>query len=717
MATTVDIHAFLLEHIRKYYEQWGTMASRIPNFHLITQYVNGEQPTDVYRKQLSISELSGEHTQAINWRPVSVLDPIQRIAAARVMRKLEEVVAVPVDAYAYDEENRFFSRMKARLLLKKELMAAGADVDQLPSLEGEPETMEELEVLVSNGLKHRLAKDYEDAVRAVMMYSGLDEQRNEIIADLFHYGVAGWKHYVDSRGLLRVRRVPPGRIVAPPTSSLDWSDAPAIGEEMTMTFGELLTMFPDITDRQAEEILGAAVHHFDGQRHVSREEQRVRVVYMEVRGSEIIGIDRRRTSYGDEVVRYVTGDRAAKAPTTIRMDRIYGGYWVVGTEVLLGYGEVLYTPRQVSSFDKARFTYELRALKLVGGLPKGMAVDAIPYVDAFHIAWYKMQQTIATMRPNALFIDATALIGVPLRDKDRPVTPKDLLDLFAHKNVLVGRLRDEYGRSSGAPAAMPINTSDERAFMALQASMINAIDNIRRLYGLNSLTDASTPDPDTLTTIAKLADQGTSNALFLVERADRVLMSRLYQGVADRVAVMLRRGAKSMSEFMRRAIGKSSTLLIENERPFFMYDVGMTIEDAPDIEERQGLEEAMNAAVREGMLTPADIAFVRSIRDPSQAKDIMEMRILRNRRRAQEESMRLQQMNAELQDMVAQRSHQRELERLRAEAEMKIYVYQQTEGAVKQAELQLDAQELEIEAAKAAAVIEQESVNDNKDKQ
>ena len=682
-----------MEAVRTFYSDWGTMDRAIPNFALIRQYVRGEQSTLKYKKRLSIDEHDGQHDDTINWRPVSVIDPIQRIASARIMRKEQHVVAVPVDARAQDEENEWFASMKARLMLREALLAEGGDVDMLPRIDGEPETVEELEVLVANGIKHRLAKDYEDAVQAVAAYSALDEQRDEAVRQLFHYGYAAWKHYIDDDGLLRVRLIPEGKLIAPRTSYLDFSDAPAIGEEMELSMAELRALYPDMTAEEERQLRG----RYD----VRHGTDRVTVVYMEVRGAELLGIERRVTSYGAEVVRYRRNGSGNVA--SIRMDKVYGGYWIVDTDICFSFGEVPYTPRQVSSFDKARFTYVVRAVSLVNGVPKGLAVDAIPYVDQFHLAWYKLQQTIATMRPNAIFIAAEALIGVPLRDKDKPVNAAQLLNLFAEKNVLVGRMRDEFGRASSGPPAISIANNSDREFMTLRNVMFDMYDNVRRLYGLNAITDASTPDPKILTTPARLADQGTSNALYVIERSDRLLTSSLYQGVADRIAVMMARNSRRMKEFLNRVIGKGSVLIIRNSAPFYLYDVGITIMDSPNVEERQGLEEAMAAAVREGMLTPADIAFVRTMGDPSQAADVLAIRVARNRRRAEEQSLRLQQMNAMVQQQSAVQAHEMKMQEMKAKADLEIYVWQNTRALELQQRAEVDAAKVAIEAYKADA--------------
>ncbi|RMF64865.1 MAG: hypothetical protein D6746_01120, partial [Bacteroidetes bacterium] len=710
MAANTDIRDFLIDNIKSFYGEWGCLADRIPNFYHIKSYVEGAQDTSPYRRQVGLNSKDNTIRDVINWRPVNILGPVTRIATARVLKTTHTVVAKPVDPNADVEEDEFFNAMKAQLMVRDQLAKQGADPDLIPLPENMPQSLEELQVLTQYGFKHRIAKEIEDAVQAIMQYSHLDVDREVVISQLLNYGYSAWKSYIDDNGLLRVRHVPDGNLIVPPTRYLDYRDIPAVGEVIYMTVGEIIDR-ADLTEEQMHQLIAYANgdSYFKGYRGRVKLDHKVAVVYMEVKGSELVNIEYRRTAYGADVLRYSVnkGANSKKTISSINKEKIYAGYWVPNTDILFDYGEVPYAPRSIHGWSKAGFTYNVRAVALVDGIPKGLAVDVIPYVDMFHVAWYKLQQAIGTLRPNALFIAIDALMGVPLSDGDRPVTPKTLLDLFAEHNILIGKMRDDAGShlGTGSPAqSLPV--SDYNIVMGLVSTMAEMLNSIRRSYGLNDLTDASTPNPDTLTTIAKLAEEGTNNALYRVIKGDRDLLTELYNTLAMRLSVMMRRGNARMRAFLQRNVGRSTALLIENSAPFWMYDMGIYLEDTPDVQEWQGLEEAIVKAVSEGMLSPADIAYVRSFDDPSQAADMLAIRYLRARNKAEQMSMMAAQMNAQLQEQTAQRSFEREMALEEAKARLRVWEWQQTDGLAKGVQANIEAPERMARARRESAEAE-----------
>lgn len=706
MAANTDIRDFLIDNIRSYYSDWGVLSDRIPAFWLIRSYVSGSQDTSKYRRQVGLNSKDNTIRDVINWRPVNVLGPITRIATARALKVTHTVVAKPVDPNADVEENEFFQSLKAQLMVRDQLARQGADPDLIPVPESMPQSLEELQVLVQYGFKHRIAKEIEDAVQAVMQYSHLNVDREVVVGQLINYGYSAWKTYIDDRGLLRVRHVPSGNLIVPPTQYLDYRDIPAVGEVIYMTVAEIMDR-ADLTEEQKYQLVAYANGdtYYRGYRGHVNMDKRCAVVYMEVKGAELINIEYRKTAYGADVLRYSVnrGATSKKTIQSISKEKIYAGYWVPNTDILFDYGEVPYAPRSIHGWSRAGFTYNIRAVELVDGYPKGIAVDVIPFVDAFHVAWYKLQQAMGTLRPNALFIAIDALMGVPLSDGDRPVTPKTLLDLFAEHNVLIGKMRDDAGThlGTGSPA-QPLPVSDYNIVLGLVNTMSEMLNSIRRAYGLNALTDASTPNPDTLTTIAKLAEEGTNNALYRVIKGDKDLLTDLYNTLAMRIGVMMRRGHARLRQFLERHIGRSSALLIDNSAPFWMYDLGIYLKDTPDVQEWQGLEEALVKAVQEGMLSPADIAYVRSFDDPSQAMDMLAIRYLRNRKRVEENQMMAARLNAELQEQTAQRSFEREMALEEAKARLRVWEWQQTEGMAKGVQMQVEAPERMARARREA---------------
>ena len=78
---------------------------------------------------------------------------------------------------------------------------------------GDPTDIEELEIFSEYTYKHRMSIEMEDAIKLVFYQNQLSETRKQVIDDLFDYGVAGYKDWIDSNGAVRVRRVNPENLI------------------------------------------------------------------------------------------------------------------------------------------------------------------------------------------------------------------------------------------------------------------------------------------------------------------------------------------------------------------------------------------------------------------------------------------------------------------------------------------------------------------------
>ena len=63
----------------------------------------------------------------------------------------------------------------------------------------------------------------------------------------------------------------------------------------------------------------------------------------------------------------------------------------------------------------------------------------------------------------------------------------------------------------------------------------NHIQMLRDITGMNEFTDGSTPDPRALTTVAKLAYEGTNNSLYNILSGEKKLLESLSNDIILRI--------------------------------------------------------------------------------------------------------------------------------------------------------------------------------------
>jgi hypothetical protein len=106
------------------------------------------------------------------------------------------------------------------------------------------------------------------------------------------------------------------------------------------------------------------------------------------------------------------------------------------------------------------------------------------------------------------------LEDIPLGSGGTKLTPLKVLDLYNKTGTLVYRKLDPQGRASNVKPIEELENGLGRDAMNYWQMIQNHIQMIRDITGMNEMTDGSTPDPRTLTTVAKLAAEGTNNSLW-----------------------------------------------------------------------------------------------------------------------------------------------------------------------------------------------------------
>ena len=93
---------------------------------------------------------------------------------------------------------------------------------------------------------------------------------------------------------------------------------------------------------------------------------------------------------------------------------VYGGSYIVGTEMIYNYGLKKNIPRNVHDITRARMSYSPIAVNMRRLRPKSMVASVIGFADQLQITHLKIQQAIAKAKPDGLIIDVEGLENVQL---------------------------------------------------------------------------------------------------------------------------------------------------------------------------------------------------------------------------------------------------------------------------------------------------------------
>jgi len=214
------------------------------------------------------------------------------------------------------------------------------------------------------------------------------------------------------------------------------------------------------------------------------------------------------------------------------------------------------------------------------------------------------------------------------------------------------------------------------------------MDMIRSVTGLNEARDGSSPDPNSLVGVQKLAALNSNVATRHILNASLYITRTLAECLSIRTADILEY-ADFKDEFAMQ-IGKYNLGILEDIKELYLYDFGIFIEMAPDEEEKAMLEQNIQMALSKQDINLEDAIDIREIANLKMANQLLKVKRKAKQKAEQQQQMQQQQMQAQMQMQAQQAAAQLAMQTNQAETQSKI--------AVKEAEVAFDIQKLQMEA-------------------
>ena len=238
------------------------------------------------------------------------------------------------------------------------------------------------------------------------------------------------------------------------------------------------------------------------------------------------------------------------------------------------------------------------------------------------------------------------------------------------------------------------------------------LNQIRLVTGLNEARDGSTPDPNSLVGLQKLAALNSNVATRHILDGSLYIYKSLAEATTYRVADILEY-SDFKEEFINQ-IGKYNVSILSDINELYIYDFGIFIELAPDEEQRQQLEANIQMALSKGDINLEDAIDIRELKNLKLANQLLKMKRIAKQERDEKMAMQKQAMQSQQQlksqEMAAQMAAQKlqmetqaklqfrqgdiafEIEKLKAEADLKSRLMQQ------EFELNMQLREVDAEA-------------------
>ncbi len=682
----------------RYYNQWA-------EFNRLRLYARGEQSIQKYKNELAIDgDLSYLN---LDWTPVPILPKFVDIVVNGMNDRLFKVKAYAQDAMSQAKRSKYQDMIESQMLAKDLLLKIQGETGVDPFVtnpEELPQTDEELSLYMQLKYKPAIEIAEEEAINTIFDENHYQDTRKRIDYDLAVIGVGMAKHQFLPGAGVEVSYVDPANVVYSYTEDPFFKDCFYWGEIKTLPMTELLKIDPTLTREQLDEISKYSQSWYDYYNVARFYENSLfyrdtctllyfnykttkKMVYkkkiLEGGGSRIIEKDDKF----NPPVEMMEDGRFEKIEKTI--DVWYDGVMVMGTNFLLKWELSENMVRPKSASQHAIPNYVACAPRMYKGAIESLVRRMIPFADLIQLTHLKLQQVIARTVPDGVFIDADGLNEVDL-GTGAAYNPEDALRLYFQTGSVIGRSYTQDGEFNNARVPIQQLTSNSGASKTqmLIANYNHYLDMIRSVTGLNEARDGSTPDPNALVGVQKLAALNSNTATRHILDSGLFIYRSLAEALTYRVADILQY-ADFKDDFANK-IGKYNVSILNDIKDLYIYDFGIFIEISPDEEQKAQLEANIQMALSKGDINLEDAIDIREIKNLKLANQLLKMKRLKKQEREEKMMMQKQEMMAQQQLQSQEFAAQAAMQQLQLDTQSKMQI--------KQAEVAFDIEKLKAEA-------------------
>ena len=672
------------------------------NYNRLRLYARGEQPTSKYKDELSINgDLSYLN---LDWKPVPIISKFVDILVNGISNKQYDI-----NAFAQDPES-LEKRTNYAEMLAQDIFARQTMQDIVNKLDSSlfnttipesklPEDEVELELHMQLNYKQAVEIAEEEVINQVLDTNKWELTKRRVNYDLVTCGIGACKTNFNLSNGITVDYVDPAYLIYSYTEDPNFEDIYYVGELKPVTLPEIAKQFPALDDATLEKIQqqqGNRTYMY-GYGNGPWDQNTVPLLYFEYKTYSDQVFKIKETEYGLE--------KALEKPDTFNppendnfqrvgrtIETLYRGVKVLGTDIMLRWEMCPNMTRPKADTTKVEMNYAICAPRMYKGRIESTVGRITGFADMIQITHLKLQQVIARMVPDGVFLDMDGLAEVDLGNGTN-YNPAEALNMYFQTGSVVGRSLTQDGDiNRGKIPVQELSTGSGQAKIQSLISTYNYyLQMIRDVTGLSEARDGSVPDRDTLVGLQKMAANASNIATKHINNSSLFLTLRMCENISKKVSDML--DYPLTANALKNSITNFNSMTLKEVDKLNLHDFGIFLDLEPDDEEKQQLEQNIQVALSSGGIDLEDAIEIRQIRSLKLANQMLKVK--RKKKQAYERQMQAdmaqQQASANTQATQAaaesevqkqevltnqkinfeQAKSQMEIERMRTESEIK----------------------------------------------
>ena len=683
------------------------------DFHNLRLYARGEQSIQKYKDELSINgDLSYLN---LDWKPVPIISKFVDIVVNGIAERTYDIKAYSQDPNGIDKRTKYMEAIMRDMQTKEfnDIAKANLNVDLYETDQDNlPESTEELELHMQLSYKQAVELAEEQALKVLFEGNNYELTKKRFYYDLTVLGIGAVKTSFNTSEGVTIDYVDPANLVYSYSDSPYFEDIYYVGEVKSVPINELAKQFPHLTESDLEEIMKYKAtnrSNYSSKYSVEQEDNNtVQVLYFNYKTymNEVYKMKETATG-GDKLIEKndqfnPPKDKEGKYARLLRsIETLYEGVMVLGSDKLLKWEMAKNMMRPKSDFTKVKMNYSIVAPRIYKGKIDSLVKRITGFADMIQLTHLKLQQVMARMVPDGVYLDADGLAEIDLGNGTN-YNPQEALNMFFQTGSVIGRSFTQDGDMN--PGKVPIqqitSQSGGNKMQALIGNYNYYLQMIRDVTGLNEARDGSTPDKNALVGIQKLAAANSNTATRHILQAGLFLTAETAECVSLRISDIIE--YSPTKDAFIQAIGVHNVATLKEMANLHLYDFGIFIELMPDEEEKIKLENNIQMALQQKTIDLEDAIDIREIRSVRLANQMLKIRRKKKLQRDQEIQQQNMQQQAMLNQQSAQAAAQGEVQKNQALTQSKIELEQvkaqiNTQRMVYEAEMKKELMKLEFD--------------------
>ncbi len=713
----------------------GRYNTNYNNFRNLRLYARGEQSVQKYKDELAINgDLSYLN---LDWKPVPIIPKFVDIVVNGMDTKLYDIKAYAQDPESMIKRTKYaeniINDMQQEEILNEIQSTLGLNMFSSNDPENLPANREELDVHMQLSYKQSIEIAEEEAITNTLAINKFDLTRRRVAKDLVVLGIGAIKTSFNLSEGVVVDYVDPSDLVYSYTEDPNFEDIWYVGEVKYISLSELKKELPHLSEEEMKEIQkypGSSSYNY--QFNGRNDGNSIAVLYFEYK------------TYQDQVFKIketATGlEKALEKPDTFNppdndnFDRVmrsievlYEGAKILGHDKMLKWELGKNMTRPVSNLVKVNMSYSICAPKMYKGRIESLVSRMTGFADMIQLTHLKLQQVLARVVPDGVFLDVDGLAEVDLGNGTN-YNPAEALNMYFQTGSILGRSMTQDGGAN--PGKVPIQELQTSAGGQKMQSLIQTyqyyLQMMRDVTGLNEARDGSVPNKDSLVGLQKLAAANSNVATKHVVQASLYLALKACENISLRISDALE--FPLTKEALKSSISSYNVGTLDEMYNLNLHEFGIYLELMPDEEERMQLEQNIQASLQNGGIDLEDAIEIRQIKNLKLANQVLKTKRKQKAQADQAAAQENMRVQADANAQAAERAAAAEMQKQQALAETELQIEQgksqfainkmQQESEVKRQLLEMQFQfDMQLKQMDIDAMTKKEAlIEDRKDK-